>query len=127
MILRASKYWELIGLASSGKRHATARTGSGYTLIAPFVHFIKNITHTSSIHPSTMKCSCECPRGTDSGYAYSTGNSVDGCVDACKDEPSNPCSNSNTYACLGMHCAYSESYTSTTSETTQDNQPFLGT
>jgi hypothetical protein len=107
MILRASKYWELIGLASFGKRHATGRAGSGYTLIAPFVQFIQNITNKSAIHPSTMKCSCECPRGTDSGYVYSTGNSLDGC--------------------LGTHCVYSESYTFTTIGTTQDNKPFLGT
>jgi len=127
MILRASKYWELIGIASFVKLHATARAGSGYTLIAPFLQFIQNVTHTPSIHPSTMKCLCECPRGTDSGYVYSIGNSLDGCVAACKDEPSNPCNDSNTYACLGTDCAYSESYTSTTSETTQDNQPFLGT
>src|ERR1700722_16276602 len=115
MILKASKLWELIGLASFVRRDANPQTGSGYTLIAPFVQFIQTNIHRAPMPPATTKCSCQCPRGSDSGYAYTTDNSLDGCVAACKAVSSNPCTSSNTFVCLGTSCAYSDFYNHTCS------------
>jgi len=58
-------------------------------------------TFTQTLH----KCSCQCPYGTPQGYAYTTKNSVQACGKACIANPSNPCTPSNTYACLGSNCA----------------------
>ncbi|CAF0869291.1 unnamed protein product [Adineta steineri] len=71
---------------------------------------------STTTQASRYTCSCQCPRGSNSGYAYSTVNSLAGCVNACKAVSSNPCISSNTYACLGTDCAYSDSYTSTTTQ-----------
>ncbi|CAF0892955.1 unnamed protein product [Adineta steineri] len=82
---------------------------------------------STTTQASRYNCSCQCPRGSDSGYAYSTVNSAKGCVDACRAVVSNPCFSSNTYACLGMDCAYAESYNFTTIAITEYNQSLLGT
>lgn len=127
MILKDSKQWELVGLASFTKRGATSQSGSGYTLIAPLLQFIQNHINEAYIHPTILNCSCQCPRGVDSGYALSRVNSLDGCLDACMSESANPCTNSNTYTCLETSCTYSSSYNATTISSARDQQPFLGT
>jgi len=121
MTLKASKQWELTGLASFIHSNATPQSGNGFTLIAPFIQFIQTHIYKSLTDPNMINCSCQCPRGSDSGYAYSTVNSLDGCVDACMAVLSNPCTSSNTYACLGENCTYS------TMPPTQDDQPSLST
>jgi hypothetical protein len=126
MVLKVSKRWELIGLASFTKLNANPQSSSGYTLIAPSVRFIQTHIHKPSIYPTILNCSCQCPRGFDSGYAFSTINSLDGCVNACMAVSSNSCSSSNTYACLGADCTYSNSYNVSTIAPTQDDQPSLG-
>lgn len=110
MILRDSKQWELIGLASFTKLNANSQSGSGYTLIAPFIEFIQTHINKTSIHPTKVNCSCQCPHGFDSGYADSIIDSLDGCIVACIAMTSNPCADFNTYACLGTNCTYSKLY-----------------
>jgi hypothetical protein len=122
MVLKASKQWELIGLASFSRYSRILQFGSGYTLVAPFVQFVQTHIHKPSIHPTILNCSCQCPRGFDSGYAHSTINSLDGCVNACMAVSSNSCSTSNTYACLGTDCTYSKSYNVSTITPIQDDQ-----
>jgi len=63
-------------------------------------------------HVSTTNytCFCECPAGSNEGIAYPTEESAEACVQACQAVPSNPCDDTNTYACLGTNCTYSDSY-----------------
>jgi hypothetical protein len=110
MVLTASKQWELIGLVSYAKSNPDPQSGDAYTLIAPFLQFIQTNIRKPSIHPTKLNCSCQCPRGFDSGYADNIINSLDACLFACIAMPSNPCTDSNTYACLGTNCTYSNFY-----------------
>jgi hypothetical protein len=110
MVLTASNQWELIGVSSFGGGTANPHFGSGYTRITSSIAFIQENLHRTSMSPTAIICSCQCPRGTDSGYAYSTVNSLAGCVQACMAVTSNPCTMSNTLACLGSKCAYTVSY-----------------
>ncbi len=64
-----------------------------------------------------IKCSCQCPRGSDQGSAYTTVYSAKACIDACTAVPMNSCVRSNTYACLESNCVYSTDYSLT------DNSP----
>ena len=184
MILRSSRQWELIGVASIMQRNASNLSGSGYTLVAPYVQFIQSYLNSSTVPLTTIKCSCQCPqgfnlgnayththsltacvdacklvhsyrctksntyacfgskcvysdyydhicscqcpRGADSGYAYTKNYSVSSCINACQAVPSKPCTNSNTYACLNNDCAYSNSYNDSEIELIPDDQAFLG-
>jgi hypothetical protein len=113
MVFTAEKRWELVGITSYGFGCAKYRSGV-YTRIPPFLTFIHRIlNNTSSRHP-TATCACECPRGFKQGSTYTTECSVEACVEACIDVTSNPCTSSNTYACLGTHCVYSDSYEDST-------------
>ena len=115
MVLSDSKHWQLIGLSSFGDGCANPNYGSGYTLIAPFVQFIQTHIDRTTTHSIATKCICQCPRRTDSGYAYTTANSLHGCVKACQAVSLNSCNSSNTFVCLGTSCAYTSMYNHTCS------------
>lgn len=77
--------------------------------------FVLIVQHTTA---TIYRCSCQCPYGSDQGFAYTTGNSSQACVRACGSYPLNRCVPSNTYACLGADCAYSNLYDNSTEATT---------
>lgn len=65
-----------------------------------------NVTATTTTTTTTKApsrpvytCDCQCPRGTDSGKAYTYGSTAKDCYNACIAVASNPCTRSNTYAC----------------------------
>lgn len=126
MLLKNSKEWELVGIASFKKGNSTSQSGGGYTLIAPSLEFIQTHIQNESIYPTMPICSCQCPHGFNSGYAFSAIHTVDRCVDACMAVISNPCIDSNTYACLGPNCTHSDLYNASIIPSTEDHQPSLG-
>jgi hypothetical protein len=109
MVFTAAKRWELIGITSYGVGCAKKHSGV-YTRITAFLTFIHMILNDTSSRLPTITCACECPRGFNQGSAHTTDYSAEACVEACIDIPSNPCTSSNTYACLGTNCVYSDSY-----------------
>ena len=108
MIFTESKQWELIGITSYGKGCAGTYPGV-YTRMTAFLTWIQQFVNKTSPQPSTHRCSCECPRGSNPSTAYTTVYTAFACVDACRAVLTNPCDSSNTYACLGTNCAYSTS------------------
>jgi uncharacterized protein YutE (UPF0331/DUF86 family) len=70
--------------------------------------------HSTTTSSPQYTCSCECPRGFNQGIAYTTEYSAEACIEACIDVSSNICTSSDTYACLGTNCIYSNSYTYST-------------
>jgi hypothetical protein len=109
MVFNTAKRWELIGITSYGfdcaKNHFDV-----YTRITAFLTFIHRILNDTSSRLPNTTCACECPRGFNQGIAYTTENSAEACVKACIGVSSNHCTSSNTYACLGTNCVYSDSY-----------------
>ena len=76
--------------------------------------------HTNLTGPmlhGQYRCTCECPHSNDQGEAYVVKNSTKVCVAACIAVPTNLCVMSNTYACLGTQCVYSDGYVNLTSTT----------
>ena len=86
----------------SGNTYACLGTSCAYSS-----GYVNSRLPVSSGH---YRCSCQCPYGTDQGFAYASINSSQACVDACGAVLSNPCYSGNTYACLGTDCAFSTSY-----------------
>ncbi len=110
MLFADSKQWELVGITSYGKGYDCATEHPGvYTRITAFLTWIQQIVNSTSPQPSSHRCSCECPRGSNPSTAYTSVYTVFACVDACKAVLTNPCDSSNTYACLETNCAYSTS------------------
>ncbi len=106
MVFTDSKHWELVGITSYGRGCATEYPGV-YTRITAFLTWIEQIVNNSSSQSSNLRCSCECPRGSNPSTANTSVYTAFACVDACKAVRTNPCNSSNTYACLGSNCAYS--------------------
>jgi hypothetical protein len=109
MLFTSSKRWELIGVTSFGWGCANAKFGSIYTRVTAFRGFIERITNNISKTSIAATCSCQCHRGSNQGFAYTTETSSQSCVNACKAVPENPCVATNTYACPGINCVYSTS------------------
>ena len=78
------------------------------------------VNSTLPVMSGQYRCSCQCPYGSDQGFAYTSINSSQACVHACRAVLSNPCHNGNTYACLGTSCAYSPGYVNSAPSTTRD-------
>ena len=78
------------------------------------------VNSTLPVMSGQYRCSCQCPYGSDQGFAYTSINSSQACVHACRAVLSNPCHNGNTYACLGTSCAYSPRYVNSAPSTTRD-------
>jgi hypothetical protein len=117
MVFTAAKRWELVGVTSYGFGCAKYHSGV-YTRITAFLTFIHTILNDTSSRLPTTTCTCECPRGFNQDIAYTTEYSAEACLEACIDVSSNPCTSSNTYACLGTHCVYSDSYENSTTTST---------
>ena len=105
MMFTRSRRWELVGIKSYGDGCVKPTHAGVYTRLTAFHTFILTISNTT-----LSKCSCQCPRGSPQGVAYTTSNSAEACIDACKAVSLNPCVSSNTYACLGISCGYSIAY-----------------
>jgi hypothetical protein len=110
MAFTASKRWELVGITSYGYNCTNIKHAGVYTRITPYLTFIDTVINDNSSKIPIATCSCQCPRGSHQGLAYTKGNSLEACIHACKTVPLTSCISSNTYACLGLNCAYSRGY-----------------
>ena len=89
------------------------RVSNTYACLGGNCVYSSSYVHLTTTISARYRCSCQCPYGYDEGFAYATENSLEGCVSACKAVETNPCTDRNTYACLGADCIYSSIYDST--------------